>query len=133
ELLDGVAETLRSLSGRFDLMLITKGDLFDQEGTFARSGVGVLSWGVDVLSEKNVESYQHVFKRRGVDPQKFVMVGNSLRSDILPVVTLGARAVHIPSDVTWEHEQVSDSDLPKNGWVRIASIIELPAALDTLR
>jgi putative hydrolase of the HAD superfamily len=133
ELLDGVAETLRGLSGRFDLMLITKGDLFDQEGKLARSGLGDLFWGVDVLSEKNVESYQHVFKRRGVDPHKFVMVGNSLRSDVLPVVTLGARAVHIPYHVTWEHEQVPDSDLPKNGWVRIASIKELPGALDTLR
>jgi putative hydrolase of the HAD superfamily len=61
------------------------------------------------------------------------MVGNSLRSDVLPVVTLGARAVHIPYHVTWEHEHVPDSDLPKNGWVRIGSIKELPAALDTLR
>jgi putative hydrolase of the HAD superfamily len=133
ELLDGVAETLRGLSGRFDLMLITKGDLFDQEGKLARSGLGELFWGVDVLSEKDVESYRQVFRRRGVDADKFVMVGNSLRSDILPVVTLGARAVHIPYHVTWEHEQVSEAELPKNGWVRIASITELPAALDTLR
>ena len=132
ELIDGVAETLRSLSGRFDLMLVTKGDLFDQEGKLARSGLGNLFWGVDVVSEKNVESYGNVFKRRGIDPDKFVMVGNSLRSDVVPVVRLGARAVHIPYHVTWHHEEVAESELPKNGWVRIASIKELPSALENL-
>ena len=132
ELLDGVAETLRGLSGRFDLMLITKGDLFDQEGKLARSGLGDLFWGVDVVSEKNVETYRNVFKRRGIDAEKFVMVGNSLRSDVVPVVRLGARAVHIPYHVTWKHEEVAESDLPDNGWVRIESIKELPAALDKL-
>ena len=132
ELLDGVDETLRSLAGRYDLMLITKGDLFDQEGKLARSGLGELFWGVDVLSEKNVESYRGVFKRRGIEPSKFVMVGNSLRSDILPAVALGARAIHIPYHVTWQHEQVPESELPKDGWVRIGNIKELPAALDAL-
>src|ERR1700756_2219223 len=77
ELLEGVDETLRALARKYDLMLITKGDLFDQEGKLARSGLGELFWGVDVLSEKNVESYQGVFRRRGIEPSKFVMVGNS--------------------------------------------------------
>jgi putative hydrolase of the HAD superfamily len=132
ELLDGVEDALRSLSGRYDLMLITKGDLFDQEGKLARSGLGSLFWGVDVVSEKNAETYQGVFARRGIEPSKFVMVGNSLRSDVVPVVALGGRAVHIPYHVTWQHEQVPESELPKNGWVRIASIMELPAALDAI-
>lgn len=132
ELLDGVAEILRRLSGRFDLMLITKGDLFDQEGKLARSGLGELFWGVDVVSEKNVETYRNVFKRRGIDAEKFVMVGNSMRSDVVPVVRLGARAVHIPYHVTWKHEEVAESDLPDNGWVRIESIKQLPAALEKL-
>ena len=132
ELLDGVAETLRAMSGRYDLMLITKGDLFDQEGKLARSGLGELFWGVDVLSEKNPESYLAVFRRRGIEPSKFVMVGNSLRSDVVPVVALGARAVHIPYHVTWQHEQVPESELPQDGWVRIDSIEELPAALERI-
>ncbi|HEV2140356.1 MAG TPA: HAD family hydrolase [Candidatus Dormibacteraeota bacterium] len=132
ELLAGVADTLQALSVRFDLMLITKGDLFDQEGKLARSGLGRLFWGVDVLSEKNVESYKSVFQRRGIEPSKFVMVGNSLRSDVVPVVALGGRAVHIPYHVTWQHEQVPDSELPKQGWVRVTGITELPAALETL-
>ena len=132
ELLAGVDETLRSLSGRYDLMLITKGDLFDQEGKLARSGLGKLFWGVDVVSEKNAETYKSVFARRGIEPSKFVMVGNSLRSDVVPVVALGGRAVHIPYHVTWQHEQVPEAELPKNGWVRIASITELPEALETV-
>ena len=132
ELLEGVAETLRELSGRYDLMLITKGDLFDQEGKLARSGLGDLFWGVDVLSEKNVDMYQAVFRRRGIEPSKFVMVGNSLRSDVVPVVALGARAVHIPYHVTWQHEHVPESELPENGWLRIENIKELPAALQQL-
>jgi putative hydrolase of the HAD superfamily len=132
ELLEGVADTLRALSGKYDLMLITKGDLFDQEGKLARSGLADLFWGVDVLSEKNDGTYSAVFRRRGVDPQQFVMVGNSLRSDVVPVVALGARAVHIPYHVTWQHEQVPESELPEKGWVRLASIGELPAALENL-
>jgi putative hydrolase of the HAD superfamily len=73
ELLDGVEEALRKLSGRYDLLLITKGDLFDQEGKLARSGLGDLFLGVEILSEKNVESYRGIFQRRGIKPEDFVM------------------------------------------------------------
>jgi putative hydrolase of the HAD superfamily len=132
ELLDGVEETLRGLSGRCDLLLITKGDLFDQESKLARSGLGELFLGVEILSEKNADTYRGVFQRRGIKPVDFVMVGNSLRSDVVPVVALGGRAVHIPYEVTWHHEHVPDEELPKTGWRRIASIRELPAALETL-
>jgi putative hydrolase of the HAD superfamily len=132
ELLAGVEDTLRELSTRYDLMLITKGDLFDQEGKLARSGLGDLFWGVDVLSEKNVDSYRGVFQRRGIQPELFVMVGNSLRSDVVPVVALGGHAVHIPYHVTWHHEQVPDEELPEKGWRRVTSIRELPAVLETL-
>ena len=132
ELLGGVEETLRGLSGRSDLLLITKGDLFDQESKLARSGLGGLFLGVEILSEKDVETYRGVFRRRGIKPQEFVMVGNSLRSDIVPVVELGGHAFHIPYEVTWAHEVVRDEDVPKHGWRRLSSIRELPAALDEL-
>ena len=132
ELLDGVERTLKELSARHDMLLITKGDLFDQESKLARSGLGELFLGVEILSEKNKDSYSGVFKRRGIDPKEFVMVGNSLRSDIVPVVALGGRAVHIPYEVTWQHEQVAEDELPKNGWRRISKISELPAALENL-
>ena len=132
ELLDGVEETLRLLSGRYDLLLITKGDLFDQESKLARSGLGDLFLGVEILSEKNTDSYRGVFTRRAIKPEDFVMVGNSLRSDVVPVVSLGAHAVHIPYDVTWHHEHVPEEELPNEGWQRISSIRELPAILDEL-
>ncbi|HKW07858.1 MAG TPA: HAD family hydrolase [Candidatus Dormibacteraeota bacterium] len=131
ELLDGVEETLRAVGGDYDLVLITKGDLFDQESKLARSGLGGLFVGVEILSEKNEAAYRGVFRRRAIKPEEFVMVGNSLRSDIVPVVALGARAIHIPYVVTWEHEQVREDDLPKHGWQRLESIRELSAALDT--
>ena len=133
ELLDGVEETLRRLGAAYDLLLITKGDLFDQESKLARSGLGDLLLGVEILSEKNEQAYRGIFKRRAIKAEEFVMVGNSLRSDIVPVVELGGRAVHIPYVVTWEHEQVREDHLPKDGWQRLRSIRELPAALSGMR
>jgi putative hydrolase of the HAD superfamily len=129
ELLPGVEDTLRTLGETHDLVLITKGDLFDQESKLARSGLGELFLGVEILSEKSVDSYRRIFERRAIDPTEFVMVGNSLRSDVVPVVQLGGRAVHIPYSVTWSHEHVPEDQLPKDGWLRIESIGELPAAL----
>ena len=132
ELLDGVSDTVRALSANHDLLLITKGDLFDQESKLARSGLGHLFGGVEILSEKNVTTYRGVFSRRGIRPEDFLMVGNSLRSDIVPVVELGGRAIHIPYVVTWDHEQVREEDLPATGWRRLSGIRELPAALAAL-
>src|SRR5690242_14678786 len=132
ELLRGVEETLRSLSGRYDLVLITKGDLFDQEGKLARSGLGDLFLGVEILSEKNVSAYRAIFQRRAIKPEEFVMVGNSLRSDIGPVVELGGRAVHIPYRVTWSHEQVDEESLPAEGWDRLERIDQVGELLAKL-
>ena len=133
ELLDGVEETIRALSRSYDLLLITKGDLFDQESKLARSGLGDLFLGVEILSEKNKETYRGVFQRHAIEPEDFVMVGNSLRSDIVPAVELGGRAFHIPYEVTWAHEEVREEDLPKHGWGRLQTVRELPAALETMR
>ena len=133
ELLDGVEDTVRALSSRYDLLLVTKGDLFDQESKLARSGLGNLFLGVEVVSEKNKETYGRIFQRRAIKPEEFVMVGNSLRSDIVPVVELGGRAVHIPYEVTWAHEEVREEELPEQGWRRLETIRELPAALENTR
>jgi len=132
ELLDGVEETLHKLSPSYDMLLITKGDLFDQESKLAQSGLGDLFLGVEILTEKNVDSYRGVFRRRSIQPKDFVMVGNSLRSDVVPVVSLGGHAVHIPYEVTWDHEHVPEEEMPKEGWRRIASIRELPGLLEEL-
>jgi putative hydrolase of the HAD superfamily len=129
ELLEGVRDTLLDVSRRYSLLLITKGDLFDQESKLARSGLAELFAAVEILSEKNVHTYRTLLRRRSIKPQDFVMVGNSLRSDIVPVVELGARAVHIPYHVTWHHEQVPNESLPPAGWHRLNAIRELAPLL----
>jgi putative hydrolase of the HAD superfamily len=132
ELLDGVEAAVRELSERYDLLLITKGDLFDQESKLARSGLADLFLGVEIVSEKNVASYRGILSRRGIKADEFVMVGNSPRSDILPVLELGARAVHIPYQVTWHHEHVPPDSLPKTGWHKLEKISELGPLLARL-
>jgi len=132
ELLDGVEEALRNASERYSLLLITKGDLFDQESKLARSGLGDLFAGVEILSDKTAATYGSLLKRRGIEPAEFVMVGNSLRSDIAPVVELGARAVHIPYHVIWNHEHLPDDALPPTGWHRLGGIGELRALLESI-
>jgi putative hydrolase of the HAD superfamily len=132
ELLDGVRETLLELSSRHSLLLITKGDLFDQESKLARSSLAHLFSGVEILSDKTVDSYRSLLKRRDIKPEEFLMVGNSMRSDVVPVVALGARAVHIPYHVTWHHEHVPDDALPPEGWHRLETISELSDLLGVL-
>jgi len=131
ELLDGVREMLLELSSRYSLLLITKGDLFDQESKLARSGLAELFAGVEILSDKTVDSYRSLLKRRDIKAEEFLMVGNSLRSDVVPVVALGARAVHIPYHVTWHHEHVPDEALPQEGWHRLDTIAQLSQLLES--
>jgi putative hydrolase of the HAD superfamily len=131
ELLDGVREMLLELSSRYSLLLITKGDLFDQESKLARSGLAELFAGVEILSDKTVDSYRSLLKRRDIKAEEFLMVGNSLRSDVVPVVALGARAVHIPYHVTWHHEDVPDEALPQEGWHRLDTIAQLSQLLES--
>jgi len=132
ELLDGVQESLLDVGARYSLLLITKGDLFDQESKLARSGLAEMFSGVEILSDKTLETYRSVLNRRGIKPEEFVMVGNSLRSDVVPVVALGARAVHIPYHVTWHHEQVPDELLPREGWHRLDTIAGLSGLLGSM-
>ncbi|WP_207457189.1 HAD family hydrolase [Azospirillum sp. SYSU D00513] len=129
ELLDGVAETVEALASSHRLLLITKGDLFDQESKIARSGLAERFHGVEIVSEKDPATYRRILERRGVDPARFLMVGNSVRSDILPVVAVGARAVHVPYHLTWAHEEAEPP--AENCW-RLGSVRDLPALLATL-
>jgi putative hydrolase of the HAD superfamily len=132
ELLDGVQSTLSEIRARYSVLLITKGDLFDQESKLARSGLGELFTGVEILSDKNIDSYRSLLRRRAIKPEEFIMVGNSLRSDIAPVVALGARAIHIPYHVTWNHEHLPEEALPATGWYRLDRISELGALLESI-
>ena len=122
-LLPGVAELIPQLSTKYSLMLITKGDLFDQEAKIARSGLADSFRHIEIVSEKSPHAYQRILQRYDINPQSFVMVGNSLRSDILPVIAIGGHAVHIPYHLTWAHEHV---DIPANErtWQECASIAD---------
>ena len=104
ETLPGVDESLARLSERYRLVLITKGDLMDQERKLAASGLGDLFAAVEIVSEKDRATYERVFARHGTGPDEAVMAGNSMKSDVLPALEAGAWAVHIPYVVTWAHE-----------------------------
>ena len=132
ELLDGVRLVVEQLSGSHRLVLVTKGDLFHQESKLAASGLGELFERIEIVSEKDERTYTRVLDVLGVEPDRFVMVGNSLRSDVLPVVALGGRAVHVPYVVDWAHELVDDADLPAEGWWRLDSLHGLADLLATL-
>lgn len=127
QLLDGVRNTVEVLSRQHRLILLTKGDLFDQESKLARSGLGEYFSDVQIVSEKNRSTYERVIARSGVEPPRFLMVGNSLKSDILPALDAGAMAVHIPYETTWAHERVDDHGREV---VAIDSIAALPEWLN---
>jgi putative hydrolase of the HAD superfamily len=107
ETLPHARETLEALAGQYRLVLITKGDLFDQERKLAQSGLGELFDAVEIVSDKTVSTYRRLFARHGDGPEHAMMVGNSLKSDILPALESGAWAVHVPHELTWvlEHAQ----------------------------
>jgi putative hydrolase of the HAD superfamily len=129
ELLPGVTDTLNLLSPSYHLALISKGDLMHQEQKLARSGLAELFEDVDIVSEKDEATYRRVLRRFGVEPSRFLMVGNSVRSDILPVLAVGGSAVHIPHEYLWAHEHVEEHvEVPT-----LHSMEELPAWLDDER
>ena len=133
ELLEGVEDAIDQVSERYPVMLITKGDLFDQESKLARSGLGDRFEAVEIVAEKDETAYRRILGQRGVPADRFVMVGNSGRSDILPTLALGAWAVHVPYPLLWNHEHVDDERLTAHErYRRIESLAELMGALDDL-
>jgi putative hydrolase of the HAD superfamily len=106
ELLDGVEGVLQSLQGKYRLVVATKGDLLDQERKLKKSGLEDYFHHIEILSEKREENYSKLISHLDVKPEEFVMIGNSLKSDVLPVLNLGAYAIHVPFHTTWIHEQI---------------------------
>ncbi len=106
ELLPGVEEVLKSLNGNFRLVMATKGDLVDQERKLKKSGLEKHFHHIEIMSDKQVKDYEKLIKRLDISPAKFLMLGNSLKSDILPVLELGGYGIHIPFHITWAHEQI---------------------------
>ncbi len=127
ELLPHVKEVLGILKEKnYKLVVATKGDLFEQESKLKRSNLGSYFHHVEVLSEKNTDNYKGLFKRLEIQPSQFLMIGNSLKSDIVPVVELGGCAIHIPFHTTWIYEEVEDiSHLPQERFVEMKDLIEV--------
>jgi putative hydrolase of the HAD superfamily len=126
EPLPGVDAALAALSERYRLVLITKGDLLDQERKLAASGLGDLFAAVEIVSEKDRRTYERVFARHGTGAAEAVMAGNSVRSDVLPALEAGAFAVHVPYHITWAHE-VAEAPVEHPRFGLLDSIGELPA------
>jgi putative hydrolase of the HAD superfamily len=104
ELLPGARAAVEALSGTCRVVLITKGDLLDQERKLAQSGLGDLFHGVEIVSDKTEAIYAAAFRRHGTPPDRAMMVGNSLRSDVIPALQAGAFGVHVPHETTWRYE-----------------------------
>jgi putative hydrolase of the HAD superfamily len=106
ELLDGVAEVLEALKGKFRLVVATKGDLLDQERKLMKSGLEHYFHHIEIMSDKQEKDYQKLLRHLDCQPAEFMMLGNSLKSDVMPVLNLGGHAVHIPYHTTWAHEKI---------------------------
>lgn len=111
ELLDGVEEVLKTLSPKYRLILATKGDLLDQERKLQKSGLINYFHHIEVLTDKQEENYTRLLNHLDIKPSEFLMIGNSLKSDVLPLVNIKCHAIHVPFHTTWAHEIVNEEEL----------------------
>ncbi|PTQ99963.1 putative hydrolase of the HAD superfamily [Mucilaginibacter yixingensis] len=109
ELLDGVEEVLKTLKGQYRLVVATKGDLLDQERKLRKSNLGHYFHHIEIMSEKDEANYQKLLRHLDIHPHELLMVGNSLKSDVLPVLNIGGHAIHVPYHITWEHEMIENN------------------------
>ncbi len=133
ELLEGIADAVAAVARECRVVLITKGDLFHQEAKVAQSGLGELFHRIEIVSEKNESSYRRVLAEFSVQPARFLMVGNSLRSDIEPVLALGGWGLHMPYAVTWAHEASHGVDLAHPRLLRVDSPAAISAGVHELQ
>ncbi|NJB35047.1 HAD family hydrolase [Croceivirga sp. JEA036] len=131
ELLDGVEEVLQRLEQKgYRLIVLTKGDLLDQERKLEKSGLSKYFHHVEVLSDKKESNYKNLLEHLEIDVNEFLMVGNSLKSDVIPLLNIGAQAIHIPFHTTWVHETVSEKEEQENDYLKLNSIKDLLKYLD---
>lgn len=123
-LLDGVESVLQALGGQYRLVVATKGDLLDQERKLRRSGLEHYFHHIEIMSDKQEKDYAKLIRHLDIQPDEFLMLGNSLKSDVLPVLALGGFAAHIPFHVTWEHERI-DYAIDHPNFFEFTSITEI--------
>ena len=122
--MDGVTEVLDALKNKYRLIVLTKGDLLDQERKLEKSGLSEYFHHVEVLSDKKEENYKHLLEHLQIDFEEFLMIGNSLKSDVLPLLNIGANAVHVPFHTTWQHEEVKVED-DKYDYLKISKLTDI--------
>lgn len=122
DIYDGVEDSIKYLKERYRVVCITKGDLLDQESKIARSGLGDLFDDVRVVSEKDPDTYKRIVNEYEIEPSQFLMIGNSLKSDILPVVKIGGHGIYIPQDCQWIHESVNEEKLDESAYIKLDTI-----------
>jgi len=124
EIIDGVEEVLAQLKGRYRLVMATKGDLLDQERKLKKSGLEKYFHHIEIMSEKKEDDFRKLIKHLDIPPNEFAMIGNSLKSDVMPVLALGGHGFHIPYHITWAHERV-ETQIENENFKQIASIREV--------
>ena len=132
ELFDGVRDVVADLAACYPLMLVTKGDLLHQTSKLERSGLREQFRYVEVVSHKTPAVYAAILSRHGIEPARFLMVGNSLRSDVLPVVAVGGWAVYVPAALSWSHEHADAPESAKRRYFEVAALDELRAAVEAI-
>lgn len=125
ELLEGVEKVLHTLSNDFRLIVVTKGDLLDQERKLEKSGLLDYFHHIEILSDKQESNYSKLLNHLDIKPSEFLMIGNSLKSDILPLVNIKAKAIHVPFHTTWIHEQVNDTETRDKSYKTVESLLEI--------
>lgn len=125
KLLDGVEDVLQTLSSKYRLILATKGDLLDQERKLKNSNLTKYFHHIEVLSDKKEANYSRLLNHLDINPPEFLMIGNSLKSDVLPLVNIKAQAIHVPYHTTWEHEKVNEEDTNGKIYKTVKSISEI--------
>ena len=130
ELLEGVEIVLKTLFKDYRLIVVTKGDLLDQERKLEKSGLIKYFHHIEVLSDKKEKDYLKLLDHLDIRPSEFLMIGNSLKSDILPLVNLNAKAIHIPFHTTWLHEQVNDDETKNKAYKTVNSLLDVIQVLN---
>ena len=124
QLLDDVENVLKKLKSRYLFILVTKGDLLDQERKLKQSGLVDYFHHIEIMSDKHEDNYRKLLMHLNIKPEEFLMVGNSVKSDILPVISIGATAIHVPFEVTWQHEIIHD--MPEsNDFITVSRLSEI--------
>ncbi len=130
ELLDGVEEVLRALHGKYRLVVATKGDLLDQERKLKKSSLEPFFHHIEIMSDKQEADYQKLIRHLDIRPEEFLMIGNSLKSDILPVLKIGAWGVHVPYHLTWNYEKTDEAEIQDERFRKVERLTEV---LDLIR